>query len=190
MNVEQCMTRNPLSCRAGDSLERAAQIMWEGDCGCVPVIDGGSKLIGMITDRDICMAAYTRGAPLHALSVESAMARGVVGCRASDTLETALGLLSSNRLRRLPVVDAQGGLVGIVTLLDMARQSRVPGRTRSGRLAADDVVSALNGIGRPGANRTTPEVVSARPGPAKKSRRSVLKPRARPGGSKPAARSR
>src|SRR5436190_22380879 len=118
MNVEHCMTREPLCCRAGDSLERAAQIMWEGDCGCVPVVDGGSKVIGMITDRDICMAAYTRGAPLWALSVESAMARGVVGCRVNDTLEAALGLLRANQLRRLPVVDAQGGLVGVVTILD------------------------------------------------------------------------
>jgi CBS domain-containing protein len=211
MNVEQCMTRDPVCCGAADNLERAAQIMWEGDCGCVPVLDGGSKVIGMITDRDICMAAYTRGVPLYAVSVESAMARAIVGCRPSDTLETALGLLSANQLRRLPVLDAEGGVVGIVTIHDIARQSGVPGHeivrsnrspgrdgarqrraggpSKSGRLSSDEVVSALRGIARPRTERTV-EANIDRKRDSNAVNRSVLRPKARPGGSSAKSRAR
>jgi CBS domain-containing protein len=58
------MTTNAKSCGTMDNLERAAQIMWENDCGVVPVVDGSERVVGMVTDRDICMAAYTQGQPL------------------------------------------------------------------------------------------------------------------------------
>jgi CBS domain-containing protein len=63
MNVEQVMNRSVKSCRPGDSLNQAAQLMWENRCGAVPVVDAEFKPVGFLTDRDICMAAYTRGKP-------------------------------------------------------------------------------------------------------------------------------
>jgi CBS-domain-containing membrane protein len=154
MNVAHCMTRDPKTCRASDSLERAAQIMWENDCGCVPVLDDASKIAGIVTDRDVCMAAYTRGAPLHALGVASAMARDVATCRPGDTLETALRTMRARQVRRLPVLDPDGGIAGLISLTDVVRHTVVrhtsaQGQRKSGRPNDGDVLSAIATIGRP-----------------------------------------
>jgi CBS-domain-containing membrane protein len=67
MNIEQLMTRDVESCHPDDSLDRAAQLMWDNDCGCVPVVDEKQRVHGIITDRDICMSAYTSGQSLKSL---------------------------------------------------------------------------------------------------------------------------
>src|SRR5262245_9473134 len=126
MKVEQLMIRNVESCGPEDSLDTAARIMWERDCGCVPVVvdDGGAaRVVGMLTDRDVCMAAYTQGRALREMIVASAMARDVRSCRTTDTVRVALGVLRTNQLHRLPVLDANDHLVGIVTLADVAREA-------------------------------------------------------------------
>ena len=86
MKVEQIMNRDVKTCGPQDSLNKTAQIMWEESCGAVPVVDEQSNPIGFLTDRDICMAAYTQGKPLDALRVETAMARKVVSCGVEDDL--------------------------------------------------------------------------------------------------------
>ena len=180
MNVDQCMSRDPKSCRAYDTLERAAQVMWEADCGCVPVLDEASRVVGMITDRDICMAAYTRGSPLYAITVESTMSRDVECCRPGDTLQNALKSMRRRQVRRLPVVDAAGGLMGVISMSDLAQHGGSQGPSRTGRLAADEVLSALSAITHPrsadsrdGFDRGGDRASSA-PSPA-----SVIQPRAR-----------
>ena len=119
MKVGDLMSRNPRTCSPNETLDRAARIMWDDDCGCVPVIDADRRVIGMITDRDICMAAYTQGVPLTASSIESAMAKNPICCKASDTPATAEHLMQHFRIRRLPVVDDQRRLVGVVSLADL-----------------------------------------------------------------------
>jgi len=69
MRAQELMVKHVLSCQEGDSMERAAHLMWEGDIGALPVVDDAGRVIGMITDRDICMAAYTQGCSLAAASV-------------------------------------------------------------------------------------------------------------------------
>jgi CBS domain-containing protein len=108
------------SCRPGDMLNEAARLMWELDCGAVPVVNEAEHLVGIITDRDICMAAYTRGQPLAALSVENAMSRHVSAVSPKDSLESITVLMRQKQIRRIPVVD-NGRLVGIVTLADIAQ---------------------------------------------------------------------
>ncbi len=120
MNVEQIMNRNVKSCHPGDSLNLAAQLMWENRCGAVPVVDGESKLVGFLTDRDVCMAAYTQGKPLAAMQVDSAMARKVTSCHGDDDLEFAMRLMGEKGLRRLPVAGSDGKLLGILSLDDLA----------------------------------------------------------------------
>ena len=120
MKVEQIMNRDVKVCYAQDTLNRPAQIMWDEPCGAVPVVDGQYKPVGFLTDRDICMAAYTQGKPLHEVRVETAMARKVVSCRSDDDLSSAAGLMRQNRTRRLPVVDLNGVLVGLLSLDDLA----------------------------------------------------------------------
>src|SRR5262249_37713901 len=117
----------------GDSLSTAAQIMWERDCGCVPVVEleeGGARVVGMITDRDVCMAAYTQGRPLVDIMVDSAMAREVRSCRSTDTLGTVMKVLEQNQVHRVPVLDQHDHLVGMLSLADVARETgRQQGRS-------------------------------------------------------------
>jgi CBS domain-containing protein len=126
MKVGQLMTRNVQTCGPEDRLNAAARIMWERDCGCVPVVeqeDGGSRIVGMITDRDVCVAAYTQGRPLSEIEVRSAMAREVRSCRATDSIGTVVKVLEQNQLHRLPVLDQHDHLVGLVSLADVAREA-------------------------------------------------------------------
>jgi CBS domain-containing protein len=120
MKVEQIMNRQVEVCYPHDSLNRAAQIMWEKACGAIPVVDEGSKPTGFLTDRDVCMAAYTQGKPLEAMRVEGAMARKVVCCMADDDVSSAAQLMRQNGVRRLLVVGRDGTLQGLLSLDDLA----------------------------------------------------------------------
>jgi len=120
MNVAHCMTRDPKTCRASDTLERAAQIMWENDCGGVPVVDDDQRVIGIITDRDLAMAAHLQGVALRDTRVSSAMARDIKCCSPRDTPAMVQAMMQQYRIRRVPVVDEQKRLLGIVSLGDLA----------------------------------------------------------------------
>jgi CBS domain-containing protein len=122
VRIEQLMHKDVGTVKAEQSLNDAAQVMWERDCGCVPVVseDGGRRVIAMVTDRDICMAAYTQGKGLHQIPVRDAMSHGVTACSPGDSVEDAEAILRKAQVRRLPVVDDAGQLVGIVALSDLA----------------------------------------------------------------------
>ena len=120
MKIDEIMTRNVRGIAPDETLGTAAQIMWENDCGAVPVVENDGRLVGIVTDRDICMAAQLQGAPLHDSRVSSAMARDVKTCSPRDTPATVQAIMQQNKIRRVPVVDDQGRLVGIVTLGDLA----------------------------------------------------------------------
>ena len=147
MHVGNLMTRDPSTCGSGDSLDRAAQIMWEKDCGCVPVVDANKKPVAMITDRDVCMAAYTRGQPLSNIAVSATASRGVVVVREDDSLEAAEKLMQSYHVRRLPVVDRNGHLVGVLSMSDLARHVSIG--HRHGDLNADRIVRTLAAVCEP-----------------------------------------
>lgn len=119
MRARELMTNDVEACEPRDTLRRAAEIMWNRDCGCVPVVDDTNRVVGIITDRDICMASYTRGLPIEAIRVGSVMAGEVRTCGPNDTMETISEAMRERRVRRLPVVDANNRLMGIVSLNDM-----------------------------------------------------------------------
>ncbi len=125
MRVKDLMTNQVQCCRPEESLQRAAQLMWDGDCGCLPVCsgDGANRLVGVITDRDVCMSALFQDKPLNDLQVSSAMARQVHTCRVSDSLAQAERIMREARVRRLPVLDAQDSLAGMISLADLAREA-------------------------------------------------------------------
>jgi CBS domain-containing protein len=151
MKVEQLMTRNVRACEPDDSLSAAAKIMWEQDCGCVPVVSHGNgqpTLVGMITDRDICMAAYMQGQPLQATKVNSAMAKSLCTCRPTDAVSVALKVMRTNQMHRLPVVDAEDHLVGILSLADVARQATRAGQV-TGEVSAAAIAETLEAIVQP-----------------------------------------
>jgi CBS-domain-containing membrane protein len=152
MQVDAVMTRGVLTCGPQDPLNAAAWIMWDRDCGCVPVIEqepGGARVVGMLTDRDVCMAAYTQGRSLADIPVWSAMASAVRSCRATDSTDVALEMLEQHRLHRLPVLDQDDHLVGMLSLADLAREAQRE-QTRSKKDVTDaQVGQALEAISQP-----------------------------------------
>jgi CBS domain-containing protein len=152
MNVQEIMSRPAVWCRPRDTLNNAAQLMWEHDCGSIPVVDDDGSIIGMVTDRDICMAAYTQGAALSAIPVSDAMAKRVFRCRATDSVGAAERLMADHQIRRLPVVDAEERLVGVLSLNDIARWA-ASSRGANGT----ELVQTLAAVCRPRAQPSTAE---------------------------------
>jgi CBS domain-containing protein len=146
MKVEQAMNHNVAACHPHDPLNKVAQFMWESTCGCVPVVDEDHRPLGMLTDRDICMAAYTQGKPLADLCADSAMARKLICCKCDDDLTLALNTMGDNGVRRLPVVGEHGRLVGILSLDDVVVESRRTPRGVTGQDLARQVSDVFASI--------------------------------------------
>ena len=121
MNTERLMSTETAICHRADSLSTAAQLMWEHDCGSVLVVDDEGALVGIITDRDICMAGHMRGRALHTISISDTMSNQVFSCSAEDSLETAGQLMADRQVRRLPIVDSENRPIGVLSLNDIAR---------------------------------------------------------------------
>ncbi len=173
MRVEDIMVREVRCCKASDSLNRAAQLMWENDCGCISVVDDRSKVIAMLTDRDICMAAYTQGAALDGMPVSSAMSREVFFCQPGDGLLAAQRVMRKHRVRRLPVIDAEK-LAGIISLNDTARALA---RTAAGR---GQVARTLAAICTPRENEAQARARKPREGRKKALPRGLMPSRTSP----------
>jgi len=120
MKIRELMCNCVQTCRAQDSLAKAAQLMWDFDCGAVPVVDEDGALVGMITDRDIAMAAYLQGKTLAESRVFTVMSRNVETIGPEDSPVIAEFAMQRRQVRRLPVVDEHGRLLGMVTLGDLA----------------------------------------------------------------------
>ena len=149
MQIQEIMTKDVQSCRVDDPLNVAARIMWERDCGCVPVVDLAGRAVGMLTDRDICMAAYTRGVPISEISAESVMSKELHVCRAVDAIDVARKSLAARQIRRVPIVGADGRLVGILSLSDLARTALVLKGSKPNGFPADAIETTLAAISRP-----------------------------------------
>ena len=122
-SVRSLMTTHVRTCRSDDSLAHAAQLMWDTNCGAVPVVSG-DEVVGVITDRDICMATYTQGRAPGELRVDGAMSKQLFSCSPDDSIGVALALMGSKRVRRLPVLNDRQELVGIISMSDVARCTR------------------------------------------------------------------
>lgn len=151
MRVEQLMTRQVTACGPADTLDRAAKLMWDSDCGCLPVCsgDGAARVVGVITDRDICMAALFTGRPLHELCVADTMTKQVKSCRARDSVAEAEKIMSEARIRRLPVVSDEGALLGVITLADLAREATRELKSAKQDVTETEVRDTLAAICRP-----------------------------------------
>lgn len=123
MRIEELMTPFPTTCGPDDTLSYAALRMRICNCGCVPVTDRRRRVVGMITDRDICMAAVFRGPSLEDITVREVMTREVRACRPKDDLVEAQAIMQEAGIRRLPVVDESEQLVGVISLTDLAREA-------------------------------------------------------------------
>lgn len=158
MKVEDVMTKPARACAPTDNLHTAAEIMWAGDCGCVPVTDADQRVVGILTDRDICMAAHLDGEPLRVRTVESIMSNVVCVCAAEDSLQDVARVMGEKQLRRLPVINADGRLAGIITLNDLALTANGHGGdAEDSALSSDDIVRTLALISRHRPNQGSAE---------------------------------
>lgn len=119
MKIKEIMTPNPSAIWLTESLADAARLMWENDCGVLPIIKDGRKVVGLITDRDICMASGMKRANPAEISVEQVMTGQVFSVNAEDEIAQALQTMQEHKIRRLPVVSADGELEGILSMNDI-----------------------------------------------------------------------
>ena len=117
MKVNEIMTTAPEAGRPEDNLARAVELLWQADCGVLPIVDDTGRVAGILTDRDICIALGTRNARASDVPIASVMRPTVYICEPGDDVLAALALMSDRRVRRLPVVEG-GRLVGVVSLND------------------------------------------------------------------------
>lgn len=123
MIVKEVLTSDVKSCSADTDLATAAKIMWDGDCGVVPVVNDERNVIGVITDRDICIAAATRSASPADIRVRDVMSGEVHACALGDDVRVALNTMKEQRVRRLPVLDGQERLAGIISMNDLVMRA-------------------------------------------------------------------
>jgi len=121
MKTRDLMTKQVASVRATDSTAVAARLMWDCDCGALPVLDDEGHAIAMITDRDICMAALMRDREPSAIPVSDAMSRDLQCCGPDDTVSSAEQLMRTHQVRRIPIVDRERHPLGLLSLADIVR---------------------------------------------------------------------
>ncbi len=148
MNVSDVMTRDVRSCTPQTDLETVAMEMWNGDCGSVPVINEKGMPIGMITDRDIAMAGALQHKALSDICAgEVINGHDVYCCSAQETMDAALQAIASGHVRRLPVVDENGCLQGILSVDDIVacaeRGKRGEGKPE---LSYDEAIITLKAV--------------------------------------------
>ena len=145
MKVREAMTASVTTCGLESSLAGVASRMWLGACGAVPVVDSEGKVRGIITDRDVCFAATASDRPASEIKAHEVVARARVlyTCGPDDDVRDALRVMRDKRVRRLPVVDTDGRLLGLLSLTDAILKA-----DRSGLLdlGYDDVMGALQAI--------------------------------------------
>jgi CBS domain-containing protein len=119
--VQDVMTKEVASCNRYTNLAAAVGIMWDNDCGFLPVADDDGKVIGIITDRDICIAVATRGKLASDIAVEEVMSREIFYCYDDDDVKDALKVMQSAKVHRLPVLlQGDSKLQGVLSLDDVA----------------------------------------------------------------------
>lgn len=142
MKISKLMTTDVITCRTSDTLEFAAQLMWTYDIGSLPVVDEHGCVVGMLTDRDALMAAFTRGEPLRDISAGSTMSADPCTCSQDDEHTTVEAEMSRRQIRRVPVVDDDDHPVGMFSVNDLARASQ-----RRAEVTPAEVAATLAAVG-------------------------------------------
>ncbi len=130
----EIMTPDPVCCEPGDSIAFVAQIMKQEDVGSVPVVESrdSRKLLGIVTDRDLVIKVLAGGRPFDGATVSDAMTTHPLSCRVDDDVEKAVSAMADRQVRRMPVVDADGRLAGIIAQADVA--TRIHQERKTGEL--------------------------------------------------------
>lgn len=148
MYVHELMTREVGTCGPDTPLDAVAMMMWQRDCGAIPVVDPQGLPIGILTDRDVAMSAALNHKPLWELRAGDVLnSRPTHTCRAGDNVKSALRIMWAQHVRRLPVVDDEGHLTGIVSMDDLiARAERGSRGAPPPELSFDDAMTTLKSV--------------------------------------------
>lgn len=119
MKVQDIMTEPAICCGADANVGSAVELMWKHNCGLLPVVSADNQLVGVVTDRDICIAMGTRNRLAGELTVGEIATRKVFTCKPGDDIHEALDSIANNHVRRLPVIDGQGVPQGILSMDDV-----------------------------------------------------------------------
>ncbi|MCR4340424.1 MAG: CBS domain-containing protein [Gemmatimonadaceae bacterium] len=145
MKAQEIMTGNPACCTPDDTAQRAAELMEQNDCGCLPVVDSAEsrRVLGVVTDRDIATRAVAAGKGPDA-KVREVMSAQPSCCGIGDDVEEVAHIMSERQVRRVPVVDADGCCVGMVSQADLARETE-----RSGDVSEHEVARVVECVSKP-----------------------------------------
>ena len=146
MKVAELMTSVVQSCTPETNLAAAAMEMWNGDCGALPIVDEGGRVLGMITDRDICIAAATNNQHIASIKVGEVRTGEVQSCTPETSVRDALTIFEQARVRRLPVVDEDNKLQGILSLSDILLQTTEARDKKGADVSYADVANAFKTI--------------------------------------------
>ena len=127
----EVVTKDPVCCLPNDSVAKAAELMKSENIGSIPVIENeqSQTLVGIVTDRDLALTIVAEGRDAKSTPVEAVMTRELVTCLADDDLQKALGAMAEHQLRRIPVVDNNHKIVGIIAQADVATRIDEPEKT-------------------------------------------------------------
>lgn len=127
----EVMTKTPVCCLPNDMVAEAAGLMKSGNIGSIPVIENEQtkKLVGIVTDRDLALKIVAEGLDAKSTKVEAVMTRNVVTCHAEDNLQKALDAMAEHQLRRIPIVDNDNKILGIIAQADVATRVDQPEET-------------------------------------------------------------
>jgi CBS domain-containing protein len=146
MRVYSVMKREPRTCTPETDLATAGRTMSQVDCGFLPVIDAGRTVVGLITDRDICLAVTLRDELPSAIRVKDVISGEVYSCTADEEITEALNTMREFGVRRLPVLDMGGGIEGILSLDDVVLEARALGSEQFTGPFYSDIARTLKAI--------------------------------------------
>jgi CBS domain-containing protein len=149
MKIKAIMTEQVKSCGPDTNLGSVVETMWTYDCGIVPVVNERGEAIGVITDRDVCIALGTRDVPASHLVARNVMTQPVIGCAPEDDCVEVLLTMQEYHVRRLPVLGIGGVLVGIVSIDDIVRWAARAPATDPLRLVLLAVLAEVDARARP-----------------------------------------
>ena len=146
MKVQDAMMGTPIHCSPETNLGSAIELLWERNCGILPIVDAKKKVIGIVTDRDLCVALGTRNRLPGEITVGEVANGKVYSCRGQDDIHTALQTMANRRVRRLPVVNQEGVLEGILSMDNIVLHTESSGWGHRAELSNEEVVETLRQI--------------------------------------------
>jgi CBS-domain-containing membrane protein len=146
MKVKDLMTATPSYCQPETNLGSATELMWNSNCGCLPVLSIDGKVSGVITDRDICVALGTRNRVAGDVTVAEVMSNKLHCCAPEDEIHLALQTFREAKVRRLPVVARDGSLIGVLSVDDILSRAEPKGLGKEPELSTDEAIRTFRSI--------------------------------------------